>query len=81
MSCWMRVVRASRFVEGVDLSPNFENDHDTVKFYGSSYTIGKGERFAQMRLVEVPVVNWLQVNSIGDFQSDHGKGFGSTGTK
>ena len=48
--------------------------------YGSSYTIGKGERFAQMRLIEVPVVNWLQVNSIGEFQSDHGKGFGSTGT-
>lgn len=49
--------------------------------YGSSYTIGKGERFAQMRLIEVPVVNWLQVKSIGDFQSDHGEGFGSTGMK
>ena len=48
--------------------------------YGSSYTIDKGERFAQMRLIEVPVVNWLQVKSIGDFQSDHGKGFGSTGS-
>lgn len=49
--------------------------------YGSSYTIGKGERFAQMRLIEVPIINWLQVKSIGDFQSDHGKGFGSTGIK
>ena len=53
---------------------------DLVKLYGSSYTIGKGERFAQMRLIEVPIVNWLQVKSIGEFQSDHGKGFGSTGT-
>lgn len=49
--------------------------------YGSSFTIGKGERFAQMRLVEVPLVNWLPVSSIGNFEDDHGKGFGSTGTK
>lgn len=49
--------------------------------YGSSFTIGKGERFAQMRLVEVPVVNWLPVESLGEFENDHGAGFGSTGTK
>ena len=48
--------------------------------YGSSFTIGKGERFAQMRLVEVPLVNWLPVNSLGTFENDHGAGFGSTGT-
>ncbi len=48
--------------------------------YGSSYTIGKGERFAQMRLVEVPMVNWLPMESLGDFNNDHGEGFGSTGT-
>ena len=48
--------------------------------YGSSYTIGKGERFAQMRLVEVPVINWLPVESIGTFDNDHGAGFGGTGT-
>ena len=47
--------------------------------YGSSFTIGKGERFAQMRLVEVPLVNWLPVESLGSFENDHGKGFGSTG--
>lgn len=47
--------------------------------YGSSFTIGKGERFAQMRLVEVPLVHWLEVDSLGIFESDHGKGFGSTG--
>ena len=49
--------------------------------YGSSYTIGKGERFAQMRLVEVPMINWLPVESIGSFDNDHGAGFGGTGTK
>ena len=47
--------------------------------YGSSFIIGKGERFAQMRLVEVPLINWLPVESLGSFENDHGKGFGSTG--
>lgn len=57
-----------------------DHDHfDVVPLYGSSFTIGKGERFAQMRLVEVPLVNWLPVSSIGNFEDDHGKGFGSTG--
>ena len=46
---------------------------------GASFTIGKGERFAQMRLVEVPMVNWLPVKSLGSFENDHGEGFGSTG--
>lgn len=48
--------------------------------FGSSFTIGKGERFAQMRLIEVPIVNWLPVSSLGNFDNDHGSGFGSTGT-
>ena len=53
---------------------------EDANLYGSSFTIGKGERFAQMRLVEVPIVNWLEVSSLGDFENDHGAGFGSTGT-
>ena len=58
-----------------------DHDHfDVVPLYGSSFTIGKGERFAQMRLVEVPVVNWLPVSDLGAFENDHGSGFGSTGT-
>ena len=52
---------------------------EDANLYGSSFTIGKGERFAQMRLVEVPIVNWLEVSSLGDFENDHGAGFGSTG--
>ena len=52
---------------------------EAVNLYGSSFTIGKGERFAQMRLVEVPLINWLPVESLGEFEKDHGKGFGSTG--
>lgn len=47
--------------------------------YGTPITIGKGERFAQLRLIEVPRVRWRQVESFGGFEEDHGKGFGSTG--
>lgn len=49
--------------------------------YGSPITIGKGERFAQMRLVEIPRIAWQQVATIGTYDNDHGAGFGSTGTK
>lgn len=55
-------------------------NEELVKLYGSPITIGEGERFAQMRLVEIPRVRWNQVNSIGEYDNDHGKGFGSSGT-
>lgn len=60
-----------------------ESTNKTViaPIYGSSFTVSKGERCAQMRLVEVPMVNWLEVKSIGNFENNHGTGFGSTGTK
>lgn len=58
------------------------SDHlELIKEYGSPITIGKGERFAQMRLVEVPRVKWREVNSLGTQIEDHGQGFGSTGVK
>lgn len=47
--------------------------------HGSTYYINKGERFAQMRLVEVPTVNFLQVESVGGIGNDRGGGFGSSG--
>lgn len=52
-----------------------------ASLYGSTLTIGKGERFAQMRLVEVPRIRWREVKSLGTFDDDHGKGFGSTGSE
>ena len=56
------------------------SDHlELVKEYGGPITIGKGERFAQLRLIEVPRIKWRQVNSLGGFKDDHGAGFGSTG--
>ena len=54
-------------------------DFELVKEYGSPITIGKGERIAQMRLVEVPRIKWREVNSLGNFEEDHGAGFGSSG--
>ena len=54
-------------------------DFELVKEYGAPITIGKGERIAQMRLVEVPRIKWREVNSLGNFKEDHGAGFGSSG--
>ena len=51
----------------------------TSVLHGSSYTIGKGERFAQMRLVEVPTVNFIKVESVEGIGDDRGGGFGSSG--
>lgn len=50
----------------------------TSVLHGQSYTISKGERFAQMRLVEVPTANFFQVESVDGIGDDRGGGFGST---
>lgn len=47
--------------------------------HGQSYTISKGERFAQMRLVEVPTASFFQVESVDGIGDDRGGGFGSSG--
>ena len=52
----------------------------TSVLHGQSYTISKGERFAQMRLVEVPTTNFFQVESVEGIGDDRGGGFGSSGT-
>ena len=48
--------------------------------HGESYTITKGQRFAQMRLVEVPTIALFPVENIGEIGEDRGGGFGSTDT-
>ena len=53
----------------------------TSVLHGQSYTISKGERFAQMRLVEVPTANFFQVESVAGIGDDRGGGFGSSGDK
>ena len=51
----------------------------TSVLHGKSYNISKGERFAQMRLVEVPTVQFTQVESVDGIGDDRGGGFGSSG--
>ena len=50
--------------------------------FGSSYTIGKGEKFAQLVLAEVPKAIFYEVESVGTIENDgRNGGFGSTGVK
>ena len=47
--------------------------------HGQAYTIAEGQRFAQMRLVQVPKANFVEVESVGDIGEDREGGFGSSG--
>lgn len=47
--------------------------------FGSSYTIGKGQKFAQLVLAEVPKATLFEVEKVSDIGEDRGGGFGSTG--
>ena len=46
--------------------------------HGEAYTIAPGQRFAQMRLVQVPKAEFVKVESVGEIGEDRGGGFGST---
>lgn len=67
-----------------DITYEFDENGNPVLtsvLHGQSYTISKGERFAQMRLVEVPTANFFQVESVAGIGDDRGGGFGSSGDK
>ena len=49
--------------------------------FGRSYTIGKGQKFAQLVLSEVPKAVLYEVESVGEIGEDRGGGFGSTSLK
>ena len=50
--------------------------------FGRSYSIGKGEKFCQLVLAEVPKVAWFEVDNIMEVDDENrGGGFGSTGLK
>ena len=55
------------------------NIHIKSILHGQSYTITEGQRFAQMRLVQVPKAEFVPVESVGEIGEDRGGGFGSTG--
>lgn len=47
--------------------------------FGQSYIIGKGEKFAQLVLSEVPKVAFFRVESVNEIGDNRNGGFGSTG--
>ena len=47
--------------------------------HGESFTIAPGQRFAQMRLVQVPKANFVEVESVSEIGDNRLGGFGSSG--
>ena len=66
-----------RFYEG-DSTTKPQIIIDSI-LHGKSYTLEKGQRIAQMRLVEAPTVSWMKVDDIGEIEGNRGGGFGSSG--
>lgn len=65
---------------------NFDfNDDGSVNInsmsilYGNAYTIGKGQKFAQLVLSEVPKATLFEVEKVSEIGEDRGGGWGSTG--
>ena len=66
-----------------DIDYEFDDNgeiHIKSILHGQSYTIAKGQRFAQMRLVQVPKANFVKVESVGEIGENRNGGFGSTDT-
>lgn len=67
------------FIKSADID---ENGRLYNVEFGSSHTIGAGEKFAQLVLCEVPKAILYQVSSVGEIANDgRNGGFGSTGVK
>lgn len=65
-----------------DIDYEFDDNgeiHIKSILHGEAYTIAEGQRFAQMRLVQVPKAEFVQVESVGDIGENRGGGFGSSG--
>ena len=65
-----------------DIDYEFDDNgeiHIKSILHGQAYTIAEGQRFAQMRLVQVPKAEFVQVESVGEIGENRGGGFGSTG--
>lgn len=58
-----------------------KNLNITSILYGPSYTIEKGQKFAQLVLCEVPKAVLYEVENVSEIGEDRGGGFGSTGLK
>ena len=65
-----------------DIDYDFDDNgevHIKSILHGQSYTIAEGQRFAQMRLVQVPTAAFVQVDSVANLGENRGGGFGHTG--
>ena len=65
-----------------DIDYEFDDNgeiHIKSILHGQSYTIAAGQKFAQMRLVQVPHAQFLAVENVGEIGENRGGGFGSTG--
>lgn len=65
-----------------DLEYHFDDNGKPIIdsiLHGQAYTIAAGQRFAQMRLVQVPTASFVQVDSVANLGEDRGGGFGHTG--
>lgn len=65
-----------------DIDYEFDDNgeiHIKSILHGEAFTIAKGQRFAQMRLVQVPAAAFVEVNSVANLGEDRGGGFGHTG--
>lgn len=59
-----------------------DEGHVTSLLYGKDFTIGKGEKFAQLVLCEVPKAAFFRVTSVMEVDEENRQGgFGSTGLK
>ncbi len=64
-----------------DIDYEFDNNgeiHIKSILHGQPYTIAKGQKFAQMRLVRVPTINFVKVDSVQNIGENRGGGFGHT---
>lgn len=70
-------------IRKIDITPwDIEDKDPVIHFsdieFGQSYTIGKGEKFAQLVLSEVPKVAFYRVDTVNEIGENRNGGFGST---
>lgn len=67
-----------------DIEYEFDNDGKPIIksiLHGAAHTIGKGEKFCQLVLMEVPKAALYRVEQVSEIGENRGGGFGSTGLK
>lgn len=67
-----------------DIKYHFDDEGKVIIdsiLHGSSYSISKGDKFAQLVLNEVPKMDFVEVENVSKYTGNRGGGFGSTGIK